>query len=244
MYLNKAIRLVGIAGLIAGTIWATEASADVRIRQLFQTDAFEIMGQVMPATNDTNTIWLSGNNARLNTGDTASMILLGDDGRLLQLDHINKQYSEIVLGDTGQSVDPEMRQMLAMMKTEVEVTPTEETLKIGEWNCRKFIIEKQIGMMNATTEAWATTDIEVNTESIHRILNSLMAYMPNYKEAMKQFSKIEGVIVRETTTAEVMGQKMLSSSELVDVHKEDAPKDAFIIPEDYQKVPIQVPGTH
>lgn len=244
MYLINTIRLFRVVGLVLAVVWATGVSADVRIRQIFQTDAFKIMGQVMPATLDTNTIWLSGNNARLNAGDTASMILLGDAGRLLQLDHINKQYSEIVLSDTGQSVDPAMRQMLAMMKTEVEVTPTEETLKIGEWNCRKFIIEKQIGMMNATTEAWATTDIDVNTESIHRILNSLMAYMPNYEEAMKQFSKIEGIIVRETTTAEVMGQKMLSSSKLVDVHKEDAPEDTFTIPEDYKKVPIQIPGTH
>jgi hypothetical protein len=242
MYLKKAVRLVGIAGLIVSVVWATEATADVRVRQIFQTDAFEIMGQVMPATLDTNTIWLSDNNARFNTGDTASMILLGDVGRLIQLDHINKQYSEIMLSDTGESVDPEMQQILAMMEIEVEVTPTEEKLKIGDWNCRKYIIEKKIGMMNATTEAWATTDIEINTESVYRILNSLMAYMPDYEKAMKQFSKIEGMIVREMTTAEVMGQMMLSSSELVDIHKEDAPEDAFTIPEGYKKVPMPMPG--
>lgn len=244
MYLNNVIRLFKTVGLVVTVTWATEAAADIRIRQLFQTDAVEIMGQVMPATLDTNTIWLSENNARLDAGDTASTILLGEAGRLVQLDHINKQYSEIVLGAVGKSADPEMQQMLAMMKMEIEVTPTDDKQKIGDWNCRKYIIKKQMGMMKSTTEVWATTDIEINTEAYHRILNSLLAYMPNYDKTLKQFSKIDGMTVREETTATVMGKKMRSSVKLIDVHKEDAPEDAFTIPEGYKEVPAQMPGTH
>lgn len=246
MYLNKAIRLVGMAGLIVGTIWATEAYADARIRMFFQTDGIEIegMGQILPATQDTNTIWLSGNNARLNSGDTISTIILGDSGRVLRLDHVKKQYSEIDMGKPYDSAGSELQKLMATMSISVEVTSTEEELKIGDWNCRKYIIEKQIGQMTTTTEVWATTDVEINTESFHRLLNGLMVYMPDYENAMKQLAKIEGMVVREMTTAEVMGQWMNSSSELIDVHKEDAPKDAFTVPEGYKKVPMPIPGMH
>lgn len=246
MYLNKAIKLVGIAGLIVGTIWTTEASADARIRMFFQTDGIKIegMGQIVPATQDTNTIWLSGNNARLNTGDTISMIILGDSGRVLRLDHVNKQYSEIDMGKPYDSAGSELQKLMATVSINVEVTSTEEELKIGDWNCRKYIIEKQISMMTVTTEVWATTDVEINTECYFRIISGTMVYMPNYEESMKQFSKIKGMVVREMTTAEVLGQWMNSSSELIDVHKEDAPEDTFTIPEDYIKVPVQIPGMY
>ncbi|MDH3892211.1 MAG: DUF4412 domain-containing protein [candidate division Zixibacteria bacterium] len=244
MYLSNAFKLIRNVGIVVLFVWVADATADVRIRQLFQTDAVEIMGQVMPATHDTNTIWLSENNARLDAGDTAAMILLGDVGKLVQLDHTNKQYSEIVLGEIAESTDPQMKQMLSMLTMTVVVSPTGDKQKIGEWNCHKYIIEKKMGMMQSSTEVWATGDIEINTEVYHKILNSLMAYMPDYENAIKQFGKIKGLTVKETTTTEVMGQTMRSSSELVDVEKEDAPKDAFTIPEGYTQVAMPMPGGH
>lgn len=255
MYLNNAIRLCRIVGLIVTIIGATEAAADVRIRQLFETDAFEIMGRVMPATLDTNTIWLSGNNARLDAGHTASTILLGDSGRLIQLDHIDRTYLEIDLKAMGKYVDlklpemlgtmsPETQKIVGGMNTEIKVTPTEDKKKIGDWNCRKFILEKHVGVMESSTEVWATTDVEVNAGAYYKIINSLMFWMPSYEKNLAQFSKIDGLTVKEETTARVMGKEAHSVMKVIDIHKEDAPKDAFTIPEGYTEIPMQLPGTH
>ncbi len=248
--MTKTIRRKSGVGCLTGIllilVCTATIQADVRIRKFFQSDGLEIMGQTIPASADTNTIWLTEKNARMDAGDTASIIVLGDEGTLIQLDHRNKKYTEINLKDAWESLDPQMKQqmeqMAPMMKLEVSVQKTDETRKIGDWNCTKYIITKNMGMMKSTTEAWVTNELNVNADTYFRALNSTLVFMPGYDKAIEEFKKLKGVTVRDNTTAEVMGKKIGSSSELIDYTEQDAPPDAFKIPNGYKEIKAQLPG--
>jgi len=221
-----------------------QAVADLRLRLYVQSDSAKFMGREIPAASDTNTVWMSGDKACWHLGDTASFVLHSEDGMLYMLDHAAKQYSQLPLGEIFGADNPELQQMMAMMKMEVTVTPTDETKKIGDWDCRKYVTTKKMPMAVSTSESWATEDVELDSEAYSRIMTSTMAYFPNYLEIVEQYKKISGVIVKETTTVEVMGQQIKSSTELIDVSEEEAPVGVYSVPEDYKLVEPQPPGLH
>jgi hypothetical protein len=221
---------------------AGPATADVRLRLYTHSDGANLMGQVIPETNDTNTVWFSSNKACWRLGDTASYLLDAETGMMYMLNHPAKQYAEMKLGEVFGADSPELQQMLAMMKMEVTVEPTDEKMKIGDWDCRKFFVTKKMPMAVTTSSLWATKDIELDSEAYHQIMTATMAYFPNYLEIVEQYKKIGGVIVKEETAVEVMGQKLASSSELIDQRVEKAPEGTYSIPDDYERVAAEPPG--
>jgi len=237
-----------VAAIFAGMLIST-AAADVMIKQKDHTDAFEIMGQAQPAKDMVSVIWLGDGAARMDQADTTSWLMFSGSDVIYQLNHKEKTYSEFRPEDEkkgmpdlkGDDVDKSsrmgdmMKQMAGMMKIEVTVSPTDETMKIGDYNCKKYIVESKMGMGGSSAETWATQDIDIDYKLYRSISKAFMSMIPGYAESTKEMQKIKGLPVLTNTTTNTLGTEVKSTSELIEYKKEAAPPGTFQIPEGYTK---------
>jgi len=237
-----------IVGLVFGV---AQARADVFLKQKVHTDAMQVMGQSQPAKDFTMTIWLAGNKARMDQDAGMSTLLLADQKVIYMIDNNKKQYAEMPLdfdkmmqeaaGDNPQANEA-MAKMPGFMKnmmqgTSAKVTETSETKKIGSWNCRKYLIEMNLGMagtMNA--ESWATEDIKLDYTKAFAAMNGMMAAMPGFDKIIEEMKKIKGVVVYQTSKTKVMGAEVGGTTELLEAGDKSAPAGAYELPVGYKKV--------
>jgi hypothetical protein len=227
-------------------IFSSCAMADVLMKEKFHTDGMTIMGHTQPATDKVHTTWITKDKIRSDQGDTSSIIRFDNDRVVVyMLMHADKSYMEHVVG-------AEDMQGLSKMagKAMIKVTPTGESKKIGEWNCKKYIQEMDMGMGPMTSEVWATEDIKMPYyDTYEKLSTTMLSQQPGMKESMEamqqEAKKIKGVRVLTTTTTTMMkDSKVRSTQELLEVKEGSAPSGIFDVPADYKKqsMPDQMRG--
>jgi hypothetical protein len=251
---QRTLLVLGLAALVALAFAAAPARADVYMKQKTHTGAFTVMGQTQPEKDEIMVYWLGAGKARTDT-DGKSMLFFADKKVLIGLDHAAKTYSEIsvdldkMFDEAAESQTEEERaeakKMAEMMKgmaqgmmgsMKVNVTETGETKKIGSWDCRKYIIDMDMGMMKAKSEAWACEDLKVDYNVYFTMANAMMANMPGFDKLVQEMKKVKGVIVYQASTSKVMGQDMTSTTEVLEYSEKGAPAGAYDIPAGYKKV--------
>lgn len=214
------------------------AGADVFMKEKQHTDGMTMMGHAQPPQDKTATVWISRDKMRRDQGDTSSIAILEKDKLIIyHLNHPKKTYTELSLGP--KDVHETASSMASDIK--VKVVPTDETRKIGTWNCRKYLQEMDMGMMPMTSEIWATEDIKIPEIDFYERVSSAMAApqpgmnMPTagMQEEMK---KIKGMPVLTLTTMTIMQNTTVKTSrELVEIKEDTAPPGAFDIPKGYTR---------
>jgi hypothetical protein len=63
-----------------------------------------------------------------------------------------------------------------------------------------------------------------------------MSMMPGYEEALEEMKKVKGLTVSSTSTTQMMGATVKSSTELLEYKEADAPKGTFEVPKGYKLV--------
>lgn len=253
MHNRSALHLSTLLAIALALLASAPIQADHRIVTKMHTDAFTVMGRSQPAADDTTVTWLADGKARTDIGDSASFIYLAEDGRMYGLDHQKKQYVEVTLAALNEVVeeaaeaegDADMAdQMMKLMKLKATVTETDEELKIGAYDCRKYIITTEVGMGmgQIVSEKWTTTDVTLDYDTYGLISNALMSVMPGFDEALAELKKAEGLTVRNTTTTKMMGMEIKSNEELLEFEEAEAPDGIFEVPQDYKKTEIGIPG--
>lgn len=253
----KKTRHCFILGLtvLVGLVLALPARADIFMKQKIHTDAMQVMGQSQPAKDSTMSIWLTENKARMDQEGGTSSILLADQKILYMIDHNKKQYAEMPLDfdkmlNEAAGDDPDKAEAMAkmpgfmknMMKgvmgnMSAKVTDTGETKKIGSWNCRKYLIEMDMGMGGKTnSEAWATEDIKIDYTKAFTAANAMMASMPGFEKIIQEMKKVKGVTVLSTATIKMMGAEVTSTTELIEATEKGAPAGNYDVPAGYKKV--------
>jgi len=247
----KARRMGFILGTLILLALPVLANADTMLKQVAKTDAFEMMGQQMEATNDTSVTWIGKGRARTDLGDSASVIMLVDKNAMYMINHMDKTYYEMpldALGDISKmmgvdSTDEEaaamaeaMKGMMAQMKITAKVEPTDETKKIKDWDTKKYIIDMNMGMMKMTTQIWATDEIKVDFDMFYKMTNAMMAQFPGFAEAMEEMKKIKGVGVESDITIDMMGNEVKASNEMLEVKEGEPPAGTYQVPEGYTKL--------
>jgi hypothetical protein len=222
--------------------------ADVFMKQKVHTDPFEMMGKAQPAKDVIQTTWLTTNGIRNDT-EEGSMIIKADKNVMIMLNNTQKTYQEIPLDfsamaknvakDDEKGAQDFQKMMSGMMKVKLTVTPTNETKKIGVWNCKKYLQQLETPMGPSNTEVWASEDIKVNFELYSKLALSMFAQMPGMKENLdeisKEVKKIKGVSVFSKTSMNIMGKMMNSSTELLEVKDGSAPAGILDVPAGYKK---------
>jgi hypothetical protein len=258
---NKRIPYtLAIAALVFFVFATAQARADIYMKQKTHTGALTVMGQTQPEKDEIMVFWLGENKARTDqeTGNTSS-ILLGEKKILYMIDHNKKTYAEMPLdldkmfdeaAGAAAGDDPEMaeakKKMPAFMKNlmkgamggmSAKVTETGETKKIGSWNCRKYLIEMEMGMAGKTnSEAWATEDLKIDYGLYFTSANAMLASQPGFDKIIKEMQKVKGVIVYSTAKVSVMGSDVTSTTELLECSDKSAPAGNYDIPAGYKKV--------
>jgi hypothetical protein len=167
------------------------------------------------------------------------MILDPASGTMTFLNHAVKQYYQINVGRVKESMaQPGMEQMRAMMaETKITVTPTEEMKKIGDWNCKKYLVSKT-GMMSIEQEVWATEDVDIDVAQFTDMMSlsgpeGLLADTPEGKAQQAEMAKIKGYPIVTKTKMQMMGSAMETESEVKVIRKEIIAAAQFEIPADY-----------
>jgi hypothetical protein len=257
---NRRILNVAIIAVLVCFVFGTvQARADIYMKQKTHTDEFKMMGQTQPAKDDIMVFWLAENKARTDqeAGNTTS-ILSGEKKILYMIDHNKKTYAEMPLdldkmfdeaAAAGAGDDPEMaeakKKMPGFMKNlmkgamggmSAKVTETGETKKIGSWNCRKYLVEMDMGMGKSVAEAWATEDLKIDYSLYFTSANAMLANQPGFDKIVKEMQKVKGVIVYQTSTVKMMGSEVTSTTELLECADKDAPAGNYDVPAGYKKV--------
>ncbi len=213
--------------------------AELYIKTQSHTDGFEMMGQKSPAKDDTSEQWIGDNRMLHSRLDQSSLIDL-EKNRVYIIYHKTKTYVETTLPLNMKKLMPqEMLAMLSMWKIQAEVTPTAETKKIGEWNCKGYKIDITMGMMSMEMKTWATEDVPFDWKSFTSKMypTLLQASIGQHMDeaTLNQYKKIEGFQVATSVTIKIMNQEIKSSSKVVEISTKPAPPGIFAIPAGYKK---------
>ena len=256
---NRTLYTLAVAALVFFVFATVQARADIYMKQKVHTDALKVMGQNQPAKDEIMVFWLGENKARTDQEAGTSSLFLGEKKILYMIDHNKKTYAEMPLdlnkmfdesAGAAAGDDPEMaeakKKMPAFMKNlmkgamgsmSAKVTETGETKKIGSWNCRKYLIEMDMGMAGKTnSEAWATEDLKIDYSLYFTSANAMLASQPGFDKIVKEMQKVKGVIVYSTAKISVMGSDVTSTTELLECSDKSAPAGNYDVPAGYKKV--------
>lgn len=174
-------------------------------------------------------IWISGDKLRREEGDT-SYILRLDRGKLYVVNHVAKTYTELAVAELQQMAPPGA-------ELKVQVTATNETKKIGNWNARKYKVDLSNPGLHLDTTIWASRDI-ASYEAYSRLAASLAAMQPGGAEWARKLGQIEGFPVLQEADVNMGGSRFRTREELVAVETRDAPAGAYEPPADYTARPF------
>ncbi|MBM3294443.1 MAG: DUF4412 domain-containing protein [Candidatus Aminicenantes bacterium] len=230
--MKKLLVFAALVGLAAVSL-----SADIYIKTKTHSDAASFMGQTTPATDAVTEQWFNDNQfAQVGTGD--SMIIDLAKNLAYMINHATKSYVETPLPlDLTKLLPPEAAAMAGMFKMTATVNPTSETKKIGSWNCSGYDVTISIMGMAMNMKVWATTDLPFDAGAFNdKFMPALMKGTMRLDDAsVKEFAKIKGLQIASEMNAEIMGAKMRSTTEVLEISKKNPPAGVYAVPAGYTK---------
>lgn len=226
-----------VVALMAFFLVAGIASADLKVVKKTHRDGFQIMGQNNPPKDAEEVTWIGDDRLRIDQGDTSSIVRL-DTKKLILINHVDESYNVIDLPLDLSTFLPEQMaaQMKAMMTFDIEVTPTDERKKVGDWNTRRFDLKMVSKMMTLESTLWATTEIEVNLSAYHKMYQQIIGLQPGMEGMAEEMLKVEGLVVAMDgvmTMTMMGGSKVATTEEAVSIEKLDAPASTYDPPTGY-----------
>jgi len=245
----KTFRRIPIAFAILASVMLvfSSASADIFLKQKVHTDAFQMMGQTKPASDDISSIWIATDKIRIDNANQTTLIRM-DKNVSYVIDHVKKTYFEMPMGgvpksgDEDQAMGEAMSSMMGSFK--VIVTPTGESKVVGKWNCKKYIQDLQTFMGPMKAEVWATEDIKIDAAQYMKFYTAALSKQSMGQagnDAINEFKKIKGVMVLTTSTTTIMNTTIKSSTELLEYKEGNAPAGHFELPAGYKKTKMMEP---
>ena len=216
---------------------ALSLRADVYIKTKTHTDAMSVMGQNTPARDDVSESWI---------GDTAFATITAEQSIIIDLSKnvawmVNpksKTYVETPLPlDFTKILPPQAAAMAGMLKMTATVTPTTETKKIGSWNCTGYDVNLTIMGMAMKMRSWVSADVPFDFAAFNTkfLANMLKGQMRLDDASAKEFAKMKGYTIASDTTGDIMGAKMHSTTEVLEITKKGAPAGTYTVPAGFTK---------
>ncbi len=218
-------------------ILAAFVTADVYIKSKMHTDAFSMMGQSQPAKDETIEQWFGDDKFAHLSSELSSIVDLNKNVMYV-INHKDKTYVEAQLPlDFMKLLPPEMAQMMgAMMKMTVTVTPTGQTKTVGQWKCSGYDVSLQMMMMPMKMAVWASTDVPLDMQKFANMYSNLLkAQLRLDDAAVQEMMKIKGYWISSETTGEMMGAKIRSMTEVIEITKKTPDPSVYALPAGYKK---------
>jgi hypothetical protein len=217
---------------------STLAAADVYVKSQNHTDAMAVMGQNQPAKDVVSEQWIGDGQVAMVTPDRTVLIDLKKNVMDI-INHKNKSYVEAKLPlDLTSLMPPQMAQMMqGMMKMTVTVSPTGQKKKFGEWNCDEYDVAMTMMMMPMKMKVYATPNVPFDLKDyVEKIQSNMLKSQLRLDDAsVAEMAKIKGFWIASETTGEMMGAKIRSTMEVVEMTKKSAPAGIYGVPDGYTK---------
>jgi Domain of unknown function (DUF4412) len=211
---------------------ASPSFADTLLTIKSRVEGLNMPGQ---SPESTARVWLAGDKLRRDDGDTSTILRL-DRNKLYILDHAGKTYSELPLPVDLQKLAGLPKD--ALPKSDVQVTSTNETRKVKNWNARKVkVAVTSAAGLKLDTTMWVSRDVP-SYAAFNKMLASMAALQPAGTELSRKLEQIEGFPVLQETQAEINGSRFTAREELVSVETKDAPAGAYEPPAGYKVQPF------
>lgn len=215
------------------------AGADFKVVQQHHQDGFTMMGQTQPPSDEEHVTWIGDKRMRMDQGSSSTVVQM-DVGKMFVINHDDKTYTEVSLPvDISSLLPPGMaEQMMAMMKFDVTVTPSDETKKVGEWNAKRYDIKMTSSMMTMNSILWASTETPINVEEYFDLFSKVMSLQPGMEGMMEQMRQIDGYVVSQeaSMSMQFMGDTTVGSTDVVrSIEKIDPPAGTYAPPADYTR---------
>ena len=233
MLVRKTLTVLFVVLLSAGL-----AVADIKVVKETHQDGFTIMGQTQPPEDREQTTWIGKDMMYMDQGDSATIVRV-DTMKLYVINHTDQSYHVLDLPvDLSALVPPEMQPMLAMMQFDVTVTPTEEHKQVGEWNARRYDMAMTSQMFSMNSTMWVTKVAGYDPQAFNSMYVHLNSLQPGMADAVKEMSKIEGLVVEQQGAMTMMGTEVATSEKTISIDNIDAPAGTYDPPAGYTEKPF------
>jgi len=232
----RSIRML-VALSLTLLVSAGLAGADVKVVQKHHQDAFSMMGQEQPASDEEHVTWIGDGKLRMDQGSTSTIVDL-DASKMFIIKHDQSSYTDVDLPvDLTSLLPPGMgEQIMTMMQFDVTVTPSEETKKVGDWTAKRYDITMTSAMMSMNSVLWASTETPVDFKKYYDLYTKVMSLQPGMEDMMESMREIDGFVVSQeaTMSMQFMGDTTVGSSDLVtSIATVDPPAGIYAPPADY-----------
>lgn len=210
-------------------------AADVFVRIKTHSDAIAVGGQSQPARDAVTEQWYGPGKTAQSSGDGGFIVDL-DKNMAYMVNHRDKSYVPLPLPiDIAKVLPPEVAQMASRMQMSATVSPTSETKTIGSWPCTAYDVSLAVAGMPMTMRVWASTAVPAALLNYAAKVTPvfLQGQMRLTDESVKEFAKIKGFQVATELTADVMGPRMRTTTEVVEIVEKAAPAGTFAPPDGY-----------
>ena len=236
--------------------------ADVYMKNMERTKAFEMMGKKQPERVEIKEQWLAKNKFA-QFGKELSIIVDYDKEKLYFIVHKPKIYYEFPtdfnrekLLNLISGLSPKAAEVIKSITiTDAKVNLRGETKKIANWNCRStefemvFMIPALNMMPKFKLKMWTTKDFpsdykeytKVMDEFFVRYILGMVNIDENSKKELEKLDTIDGFQVASEVIISIFGSEINVESQSLEVTEKPAPPGIYSVPRDYTKKTIHFP---
>jgi hypothetical protein len=217
---------------------ASFASADVYVKSKTHTDPMSMMGQNQPAKDSFSEQWIGNDKFAMQSDQNASVIDLSKNVMYI-INHKTKTYIEAALPFDFTSLLPaQMASMMqGMMKMTVTVAPTGIKKTVGSWACDEYDVTMNMMMMPMKMKVYATTNVPFDLAAyMSKVYGTMLKAQFRLDDAsVSEMMKVKGFWISSEMTMEMMGTKIRTTSEVVEISQKTPPAGAYSVPAGYTK---------
>jgi hypothetical protein len=229
-------RFLAVVSLIL--LISTFAAADGYVKMKNHTDPISIMGQNQPASDTVTEQWIGDGKMAAISPDSTTILDL-EKNAIYMVNHASKTYVTATLPlDFSKLLPPEIAPMLQSMQIKLTVNPTGNKKTIGTRSCDEYDVDMNMAMMPMKIKMYATTDVPFDYKNYREKLygNLVKTQMMGIDDAsIEELKKINGFILAQEMTGDLMGAKINQSMEVTEIADKPAPAGTYTVPAGYTK---------
>ena len=254
----KKLILVVIFVLILILFFSLFLSADVYVKVMEQTEAYEMSGKRMPERVEIKEQWLAKDKFAVFSKDL-NIIVDYQKEKIYFIVHKPKKYYEfptsIDMEKLQELIPPKAAEIISSIKiSDVKVNLNGQKKKVANWDCQRSEFEMVIMipalniMPKFKMKLWATKDVPFDYkkyaggmgEFYGNFVMKLLNVDENSKKELEKMDKIEGFQIAAEVTVNMFGSEINVESQVLEVTEKPAPAGIYSVPKDYTKGNLNV----
>jgi len=247
-----------ILALILVLFVSSFLGADIYVKNMDRTKAFEMMGKKQPEKVEIKEQWLGKNKFALLSKEF-NIVVNYEKEKLYIIIHRQKRYYEfptdIDRAKLLELLPPKIAEGISSVKvTDVKVNISGLKKKVANWNCdgseleMVFMIPALNMMPKYKIKFWTTKDLPFDykkyssgmEEFIGRFILGILNVDENSKKELEKLDTLDGFQVAAEVTVSIFGSEIKAESQSLEVVEKPAPAGIYSVPKGYTKGKLDV----